>query len=244
LNEFETSIIRTELPVDLGIRTVAFVRQGLGFQLEGLLIWNVLLHRSAKNAQLNFGHVQPTSMFRRIVKFQFSQYPARFHWWKSLIHSRRFVGRQVIQNNPNDGRLWVHFTHQPLHALSKFIHGVLSSQLDVSFSNQRFKQHLKIGHSMAPILIINSFAGSRSGGQALSGFANQTMSPFIVAHDWTHRIIKLFIQIQHVLHASHIFCTRFWNTPHLLLPGLQLVGCIALFRGQCTISPQLSSTAL
>ena len=59
--------------------------------------------------KLNFCHVKPTSMFRRIVDFQSFYDPSRFRWCKCFIKRSRFMGVQIVHYQYDFLCIWKQF---------------------------------------------------------------------------------------------------------------------------------------
>jgi hypothetical protein len=59
-----------------------------------------------QNGDLNFGHVQPTPMFRGVMKLQLPHDPPSLLRFEDFIQGRRRMGVQVIQDHPDHFGLW------------------------------------------------------------------------------------------------------------------------------------------
>jgi hypothetical protein len=69
--EPDAGVARLELPVALGVMIVAMVPPGSNLSFEYLLVGNAAAQALARqNAEFGFGHVEPTSMFGRVVPFE------------------------------------------------------------------------------------------------------------------------------------------------------------------------------
>jgi hypothetical protein len=63
---------------------------------------------------------------------------------------------------------------------------------------------------------------SRFHGQGLASFGDQLVRTFIETDHWKGRIMRLSVEIQHVLHAREEFGTDRWNAPFVSQPGLEI----------------------
>src|SRR5574341_853040 len=122
----------------------------------------MVFHGSAQDTQLDLDHIEPTAMLRCVMELQLLENASGFFWWKDLIKSSRFMRRQIIQHHSDDCSQWIQIIHQPLHAVRKILHRVLLGHTDVAFGLQRLKDHMQISYAMPPILIVHSFALTRS----------------------------------------------------------------------------------
>jgi len=70
--EFGPGILNIEPPIDNGLSGVAFLLQRLYFSAKGGFVGNSLLLEAGtrQDAELDLRHVEPTSVFRRMVEFQ------------------------------------------------------------------------------------------------------------------------------------------------------------------------------
>ena len=75
-----------ELPVDGGSGGVALLDQGLDFPPQGILVGEPLPEAGAgEHAELDFRHVQPTAVLRRVVELQPSCNPPSLGRRESLV---------------------------------------------------------------------------------------------------------------------------------------------------------------
>ena len=93
MRELDARRRRGELPVNRGACRIAGGFDRGEFVDKRCFSRNTALQALArKDPQFNFGHVQPTSMLRRIVKLQLLPQPMGFSRGKGLVERSRVCG--------------------------------------------------------------------------------------------------------------------------------------------------------
>src|SRR5262249_25673184 len=191
-----------------------------------------------EHREFTFGHIEPTAMLRRIVKFQLPRDPACFGWCKGLIQRGGCVGIEVIHDQANHVCLWKMHVDQLLHLHGEVMLGAACRDLDVPPTTQGLNEEKEMCRAFAAIFIIVSSGVSRPGWQGVPRFTEQLHGTFIKTDLRTPHIIRLSIQIQHILHVPDEVRTYAGNAPVFTLPRLEIV----FFRTQRTVSSETAST--
>ena len=97
MRELDARRRRGELPVNRGACSIAGGFDRGEFVDQRCFSRNTALQALArKDTQFNFGHVQPTSMLRRIVKLQLLPHPVGFRGGKRFVERARFVSIEIV----------------------------------------------------------------------------------------------------------------------------------------------------
>src|SRR6266545_2736717 len=81
------------------------------FQIRQTAIQTLTL----KDAQFDFGHIEPTAMLRSVMELQLPENPTCFLRRKSFIEGGWLMGVELIHRDPDEIRLRVTLVHQPAH---------------------------------------------------------------------------------------------------------------------------------
>jgi hypothetical protein len=112
---------------------------------------------------------------------------------------------------------------QLLHLHGEVILRAVCCDVDMPPPTQRLDEEKEICRAFAAIFIIVPRGLSRPGWQGLPRLTDQLHRTFIKTDLWTPHIIRLSIQIQHILHMPDEVRTDAGNTPFFALPRLELV---------------------
>src|SRR5208337_620857 len=97
--EFDAGVVSCELPIGFGVVLVSVVLPGGYFFVEGLLVGDAAAQAlPGQNGELGFGHVEPASMFWRVMPFEPFDEAARFGGGEGGIERGRRMGAQVVLN--------------------------------------------------------------------------------------------------------------------------------------------------
>src|SRR5260370_33069056 len=100
MSKFGTRILTSKLPRDRAVRTIALHLQGIDAPSQGAQTIHPTRQATAlKNADLDFGHIQPTAVFGRVVKLDAPENPPRFLRWDAFIDSTWVMGIQMVLHN-------------------------------------------------------------------------------------------------------------------------------------------------
>src|SRR5215471_12035542 len=213
-----------ESPGNRGVRCIAcaFIRSDLTGE-HGFVRYTAIQTLSLQDTQLDFGHIQPTAVLGRVMKFELLQNAPRFCGGKGFIERRGFVGVEVVQHDTDHLRLRIPGINQPAHLLRKVLHGPLCGDDNMSPADLRFTEQKKITGSVALVFIVIAHRLARFGGQRCACLRNQLLARFIEVDFRARGIIRLLVEVKHVLHGGDKLSAHVWQAPLLFLPGLEFV---------------------
>ena len=153
--QLSSRIFSRKTPLDLGAGGVALVFQLLDFTLERGFVSDASVQALAtKDAQLDFRHVQPTAMLRRVVKLQFAKYPPRFFWREPLVERGRLVHVQVVHHDPHPLGKRKGYVGKPLHLVGEVCHRPVLGDFDMSEAALRLTKHKQVAPAAALVFVI------------------------------------------------------------------------------------------
>src|SRR5579871_149878 len=176
-----------------------------------------------ENTDLNFGHIEPASMFWGIMELNPSQDTSSFSRRKSFIESGRSMGVEIILDQTNAGGLGIGTIDQPTDTLGIIELGAPIGHFHMTPSSSGFDQEKEIGRSQTLIFIIHPFCLSRGCRQRRSNISMRSYQLLIQTDRRIAGIVFLFIEIKHIFHRCHKLCTYFWDAPLLVLPRFELI---------------------
>ena len=173
---------------------------------------------AAEDANLDLGHVKPTGVLWRMVKFQSIQEPSSLRRWKRFVQGSARVGVEVVRDQADAPRLPVVNVHEFLNACRPIPFGASFGHLDVTPAAQRFATHEQIADSLALVFVIHALRVSRSNRQRLLDFADQLLAGFIHADHGKVRVVRQLVRLQDILHVPYEVRAGFRrNAPRLHL---------------------------
>jgi len=166
--EFYAGVICRELPIGFGMMFVSVFLPSGDFALQGRLVGNAAAQALARqNAEFGFGHVEPTSMFGRVVPFESLYEAARFVGGESRIERGRRVRAEIVLNQHDlfgVGKMQVGEFFQHLRVIDG---GVVVGDLDFAPALQRREHHEYVGDAVALVFVVVPGDASRLGGIGL-----------------------------------------------------------------------------
>src|SRR5262249_33295695 len=94
-------------------------------------------------------------MLGRVMKLQFFHQAPGFCWGKSFIQRAWSMGVEVIQDDADDGRIWISHVDQPLHLVRKIVLRTPLRHGHVAPARLRFTAHEEIARTGTLVLIID-----------------------------------------------------------------------------------------
>ena len=110
--------------------------------------------------------------------------------------------------------------------------GALLCHMHVPLAGLRFNKEKEIARAVAFIFVIKALRLPWLCRQGLSGLFAQLLVGLIKVDLGTCGIIRLRVDVQHVLHSGDKLAVHFWNAPLLLQPRLE----VAFFKTRRTLS--------
>src|SRR5260370_3526877 len=155
MSKLGTRILTSNLPRDGAVRTIALHLKGIDAPSQGAQTIHPTRQATAlKNADLDFGHIQPTAVFGRVVKLDAPENTTRFLRWEGFIDSRWGMGIQIVLHNAHIFRVRIHLINQPADLLSIVEFGAVMATWHIRSQND----HLRLPDQSFP-LVRNSIQG-------------------------------------------------------------------------------------
>ena len=236
--QLSSRIFGRKTPLDFGARSVAFFFQLLDFSLERLFVADAPVQAlPTKDAQLDFGDVQPTARLRRVVKFQPLGNAPRFFGREYLVERRNLVRVQVVHDDTHALGFREAFVNEPLHLAREVRHRALLGYFDMPEATLRLTEHEQVAHASSLIFVIEPRDLSWTHRQRATSLSNQLLARLVKADHRQLLGVRFSVQIQHVFHAGDELGIDLADTPWLLQPWLQFV-FLSTWR---TVSRQIES---
>src|SRR3712207_5342886 len=95
-----------------------------------------------------------------------------------------------------------------------------------------------VDHTLALVLVVVALRASRLLGQGRTFLGHHLVGQLLEADDWLLRIVGLFVELQHILHAPHKLRSHLRDAPLFLHPRLN----VPLLSVRLTVSSEISTT--
>ena len=174
-------------------------------------------------AELDFRHVQPTSVLGGVVELQPLRNPPGLWRRERLVQGRRTVRVQVVHDHPHHGGLRVSFVHQPTHLMGEVLHRAPLGHRHVTPARQRLTGQEQVADALPPVLVVLPQRNSGPGRQRWPRLGQQLGLGLVKADHRPSGVIRFVVQVQHVLHVGHELGAHLGDAPFLLLPRLESV---------------------
>src|SRR5438067_3371553 len=199
--ELGTRIVRGKAPRD-GAQLRIALRLQRGNALAQILHAFHATRQTAtgKNTDLDFGHVQPTAMFGRVVELDSLQDAPGLGWLKGLVKGRGRMSIEVILHDTNIFGLRIDRIYQPSDAVGVVDLGAMLRHLDMTPASGGVDEEKQVGRAQPLILVIYPLWLSRL--YRLWGpHVRLGCDEFFVKADarvaW---VVLFFVEVQHILH--------------------------------------------
>src|SRR5579859_1554894 len=203
---------------------IAFIREGLNMVPQMLEVLHTLGQTTAlKHADLDLGHIQPTSMFGGIMHLQTLPNALSLLWWIRLIQAGCCMRIEIIHHQTNALGLRVDLIDQPADGLGKIQPGASLTHLQAAKARQWLDKDKQISGPQSLILVIRASGRSWLGGPGITDFPMHHQRFLVKTDHWLAFIIGLSIQMQDILHRGNILRIHIGNAPVFVLPGFQLI---------------------
>src|SRR6266849_3079142 len=242
MSKLDSSVTRCEAPANAASVPVALVLPSFGFFVQFLRATDPPIQTHARqHTQLDFSHVQPTAVARRVVDFQTPGQLMGLVCWKSFVQRSDTVGVQIVAHQFHLSSLWVVLFQQAAYFLGPIDAGPAVPTTDATPATQRVEKHKHSLHPTTLIVIIltRRLAGSQRQRRLLVAY--QLLAGFIHTNQGLFRRVFGGIDIEDVFHLSNEpRPVPFRNAPTLLAPRLQFI----FFSARRTLSAQTEVTIL
>jgi hypothetical protein len=143
---------------------VALLFPGGDFGDEAIFFVNASVEAlAAQDVDFDFDHVQPTGVLGREVEFQAAQDAVGFRRRKGFVKCAGGMGREIVENDPDDVGLGVMEIDEIAHACGKILGGAPFSDLDPAPGPMRVEEDEEINRPIAPVFTIITFRLARLG---------------------------------------------------------------------------------
>src|SRR4051794_38572458 len=150
--QFEPRHLTIKLPVNLRFSLVAFSFEGSNFTFQKGFVGNSSVQAlPLENTNFNLGHVQPTPVFRGVMKLEFVQNPTGFSRWEGFVKRRGAMSIQVVINQNNLLASGIAFIGQPFQSISIVLTGALVCHYHVAVTCFWFDHYKQIS-TTAPLV--------------------------------------------------------------------------------------------
>src|SRR5687768_13942229 len=233
-------VLDGELPADGGVLLVAGGLPGGDFSHEGVAVTDAAVEALAgEHRELQLGHVEPTAVDGGVVKLQLPADATSFSRRERLVEGGRGVGVQVVEDDPNGGRVREVPIDQVAHLVGEVVLGALVGDVDVAPGPERLGDQEEVGGPVALVLVVDPLRLARLHRQRDAGLGDQLLRGLIEADDRAGRVVRLGVQVEHVLHPADELGPDGRDHPLLVEPRLELV----LLRSRRIASSVISGTS-
>src|SRR5579871_1802552 len=191
-----------------------------------------------QDADFNFGHIEPRSMDRRVVKTNPTHNAVSLQDAEGLNQGRVGMGVEIIQDQFDTLGVRVQHIRQVAHGMGKISLGSAFGQQYVPLTGQGFDHDEQVTGATSSIFVILATGMLGPQGQTHSTIGQQLIAFLIEAHDRVQRVIRPGIQRQQMLHLTQKKRSDLGNTPALDLPRLQVV----FLSASRTVSGEIPAT--
>jgi hypothetical protein len=153
--QLHTSLSGRESPIDRRFGSIALCFICVDFAFERLIVRDTTIQTwPAQHTQLYFSHIEPTAMFRCVVKLQSPEHASGLCGLKRLVQRSRFVGIEMVQHHTDDLCRGISLIDQPLHLVPKIRHGALGRHCNVPPASLRFADDKEVAGAMALVFVV------------------------------------------------------------------------------------------
>src|SRR5271156_4895705 len=168
---------------------------------EGWLVGNAAIQAlSGHDGEFGFGHVEPASVFGRVMPLETLGEAASFLGGESRVERGRRMRVQVVLNQYDLFGVGKMHVGQFLEHLCVIDGGVMVGDLDFAPALQRSERHEYVGHAVALVLVIVPDRLSWLGRDRLARLDDQLFGSLVQTKQGTIGITRLLVGFQHVFH--------------------------------------------
>ncbi len=124
------------------VGSVSGLFPGNEFQIEGPFVRDTSVKALfGQDTQLDFGHVEPRTMSRGVMKAEPGGNPIRFHFAKGFDQGVVGMGVEIIQNDIKANGIRVKDIDQITHGVSEILFGAATSNEEMASPSFRFSEN-------------------------------------------------------------------------------------------------------
>ncbi len=189
--------------------------------------------------QVQFGHVQPAAVVRRVMQLQLGGESSGFSGGERRIERGGRVGVELIHHQHDAVDVRILDVDQVLDAAGEIEPGALRADQHGALPLERFKRQNEIDHATPDILGIMPRWATRCGQTRRPHLAQQLATRFIETDNRPCRIVRALVDGQHILPMpNELRICRGREAPLLAQVGFELV-FLSVWR---TVSWEMVST--
>ena len=127
------------------------------------------------------------------------------------------MGIKVIHYKNNFFRFWVHDINKVFYFFCPVNCSSVFPDTDMMLPSKRFYESKDAACAITDIFGIYFPVISRAHWQRFPRLSQQLVWFFIHTDDWTHRVIREFIDIEDIFHTCYEFCILFWRDAPIVI---------------------------
>ena len=178
---------------------------------------------TVKNADLDFRHVEPAGVLRRLVKDHTSQQCVRRPDSRHFLETLAEMRVEVVEHKMNATRRRVDLFEEVLDKCHEIRLGATIGNLHGASPALGFDRHEQVAGTAPHVLVIQSHRPPRLDRHGLARILQQLLALLVQANDRLSRPERAAIQIQQIIHSPPVLFRQSADTPHQLAPRLDAV---------------------
>src|SRR3989338_9049708 len=219
-SHFYICILPRERPLDATLLRVPAQLPCIHFcDNRGLIRQAPIKALAVKNADFDFSHVEPTGMFRRVVKDNTSQQRLCFFDTEHFLEALAKMGIEVIHHQMDTSRRGINLLEQVLYESHEVGLGTMVGS-PPSFGLDR---HEQVASARAVVLVILLRGRAGLNWQRRTRILEQLLALLVQTNDGFLRVERAGIKVEQVVHSLPVFLGQSANAPHHLAPWLEAV---------------------
>src|ERR1019366_8103464 len=221
---FSICILSSERPLDTSVLGVAarLPRSDLGDDRSAIR-QTPIKTLAIKDADFNFGHVEPAGMLRGVMEYDPSQQGSRLADTQHLLKALAEMGVEIVHDQMDAARLGVDVFEQVLDKGNEVRLGAVVGDRDGTSATLRFHRNEQVAGAASGIFVIVFCRRAGLDRQGLARIPEQLFALLVQADDRFPRLERAGIKIEQVVHAFPVFFGQGTNAPHQLAPRLDAV---------------------
>ena len=221
---FRIRILPSKRPCDTALVGISALLPGVDLGDNGVAIRQAPIQTLAiQRSDFNFGHVEPTGVFRGVMENDTTQkFFCRLDT-KHVLKALAEVRIEVVHHQMEAARGGIDVFEQVLDESDEVRLGTAVGDQDRSLSTFGLYRDEQIASADAYVLVILSHGHSRADRQWHTGILEQLLALFVKANDGLFPLERSGVEIEQIVHSLPILFGHFANAPHQLAPRLEAV---------------------
>jgi len=221
---FLIRILPSERPFNTAVVGISAVLPGVDLGNDGVAVRQTPIQALAiQDANFNFRHIEPTGVFRGVVKYDTAQEDFRFFDAEHVLETLAEMGIEIIHDQMDVASCGIDLFEQIANEGYKVQFGPVVSDQNCSPSAFGLHRHKQIAGANTHVFIILPNRHSRTNWQRRPGILEQLFALFIQTNNGLSPAERSGIETEQIVHPLPILPRQFANTPHQLAPRLEAV---------------------